>query len=81
MSKRTYTGKIVSTKMQKTIVVAVEMPKKHEIYGKKIKSTQRFLSRNTVDAKLGDFVVIEESRPFSNACSWVTVSKLEEEIK
>ena len=78
MSKRTYTGKIVSKKMQKTVVVAVNMPKKHKIYGKTIKMTKRFLVHATIDANVGDTVNIEESRSFSKNCSWIITTKLEE---
>jgi small subunit ribosomal protein S17 len=78
MSKRTYTGQIVSKKMQKTVVVAVDMPKKHKIYGKAIKSTKRFLVHATIDAQVGDTVHIEESKPFSKNCSWIITGKLEE---
>ncbi len=77
MSKRTYTGKIVSKKMQKTVVVAVDMPKKHKIYGKNIRTTKRFLVHVAVDVNIGDTVNIEESRPFSKDCSWIVVTKSE----
>lgn len=78
MNKRAYTGKVTSTKMQKTVVVAVEMPKKHKIYGKSLKMTKRFLVHDTVGVKLGDIVQIEESRPFSKNVSWIVAKKLQE---
>jgi len=40
MSIKTFKGKVVSNKMQKTVVVAVDLPKKHPIYGKNIKNTR-----------------------------------------
>ena len=43
MSKKILKGKVVSAKMQKTVVVAVELPKKHPIYGKKV---TKWLLRN-----------------------------------
>lgn len=73
-----YTGRIVSTKMLGTVIVAVEMPKKHKMYDKAIKMTKRFSVHNDKDAKLGDLVAIEESRPFSKNTSWIIVNKLEE---
>ena len=42
MSIKTFKGKVVSNKMQKTVVVAVEVPKKHPIYGKNMRNTKRF---------------------------------------
>lgn len=78
MAKRILTGQIVSDKMQKTVVVAVEVPKKHPLYGKEIKNTMRFKARNEAEAKLGDMVVIEESRPYSKAVNWVVMEVIEE---
>lgn len=69
-SKKTLTGKIVSDKMLKTVVVAVEMPKKHPVYKKVIRNTKRFKARNETDAKLGDVVTIEETRPYSRQVTW-----------
>lgn len=77
MSKKTYSGKIVSTKMQKTVVVAVDVPKRHPIYKKLVKNTRRFKARNEIEAKLSDVVRIEECRPFSKEVSWQVVEVLE----
>ncbi|MBU1104912.1 30S ribosomal protein S17 [Candidatus Parcubacteria bacterium] len=71
MPKKTFVGKIVSDKMQKTAIVAVEMPRKDPMYGKEIRNTRRFKAHNEVGAKLGDFVTIEESRPLSCFKNWV----------
>lgn len=73
MAKKRLIGKIVSDKMQKTVVVAVEMPKRHPIYGKNIKNTRRFKARNLVEAKLGQQVVIEECVPFSKEVTWKVI--------
>jgi small subunit ribosomal protein S17 len=81
MSKRTYTGKIVSKKMQKTVVVAVDMPKKHKIYGKTIKMTKRFLVHSTIEANIGDTVHIEESKPFSKDCSWIITGVVDNKLE
>jgi len=78
MSAKKLTGKIVSDKMQKTVVVTVEMHKKHPVYSKMIKNTRRFKARNDTDAKLNDVVVIEECRPFSKDSSWKVVGKVKE---
>ncbi len=73
MAKKTFKGSVVSDKMQKTVVVAVELPKKHPLYNKEIKNTKRFKARNEVDAKLNDIVVIEECRPYSKEVTWKVV--------
>ena len=78
MSTKKLTGKIVSDKMQKTVVVTVEMHKKHPIYSKIVKNTRRFKARNETDAKLNDVVVIEECRPFAKGVSWKVVGKVKE---
>jgi small subunit ribosomal protein S17 len=78
VSTKKLTGKIVSNKMQKTVVVAVEMHKKHPIYSKIVKNTRRFKARNDSDAKLNDLVVIEECSPFSKEVSWKVVGKVKE---
>ncbi len=76
MSGKKLTGTIVSDKMQKTVVVVVEMHKKHPIYSKTVKNTRRFKARNDSDAKLNDVVVIQECRPFSKDVSWKVVGKV-----
>jgi small subunit ribosomal protein S17 len=78
MSAKKFTGKIVSDKMQKTVVVTVEMHKKHPIYSKTVKNTRRFKARNETEAKLNDLVVIEECKPFSKDVSWKVVGKVKE---
>jgi len=71
MSKKTLKGKVVSTKMEKTVIVAVEMHKRHPIYGKAVKNTTRLKARDELGVKDGDTVLIEESRPFSKEVSWL----------
>ncbi len=80
MNGRTYTGKIVSTKMQKTAIVEVNVPRKHKIYAKDLKFSKKFMARNQIDAQVGDLVTIEESKPFSRRCSWLIVGKLEQKV-
>jgi len=76
MSIKTFKGKVVSNKMQKTVVVAVEMPKKHPIYGKSIRNTKRFKVRDDIGLSIGDEVIIEECRPFSKNVSFRIVEKI-----
>jgi small subunit ribosomal protein S17 len=64
-------GKVVSDKMDKTIVVAVETYKKHSLYHKRIKSTKKFKAHDeNSEAKIGDVVKIMETRPISKDKCW-----------
>lgn len=68
---RTKVGVVVSTKMQKTVVVAVENLVKHGMYQKYIKRTNKFLAHNEQpEINVGDRVVIEETRPLSKLKRW-----------
>jgi small subunit ribosomal protein S17 len=70
-SQRTKVGVVVSNKMQKTVVVAVENLVRHEMYQKYIKRTSKFLAHSEQpDINVGDRVVIEESRPLSKRKRW-----------
>ena len=64
-------GQVVSTKMQKTIVVAVEMRKAHRKYKRIIRSTKKFYAHDEQNsARLGDMVRIRETRPLSKLKRW-----------
>lgn len=64
-------GQVVSTKMRKTIVVAVEMRKAHAKYKRIIKSTKKFYAHDEQSsARLGDMVRIRETRPLSKLKRW-----------
>lgn len=81
MPKRILKGKVTSTKMQKTVVVAVDVPKRHPIYRKIVKNTRRFKARDEIGVNVGDIVTIEESKPFSKEVTWIVkeiVEKAEE---
>jgi small subunit ribosomal protein S17 len=70
-SQRTKIGVVVSNKMQKTVVVAVENLVKHGMYQKYIKRTSKFLAHSENPAVgVGDRVVIEETRPLSKRKRW-----------
>ncbi len=67
-------GRVVSNKMQKTIVVAVESLKKHRIYKKTYKVTRKFKAHDETNAaNIGDIVRIEETRPLSKDKRWKLV--------
>ena len=75
-SKRTLVGRVLSDKMDKTVTVIVERRVKHPIYNKIIVRSSKYHAHNDKnEAKLGDVVEIQESRPMSKTKSWV-VSKL-----
>jgi small subunit ribosomal protein S17 len=79
MSAKVFKAKVISNKMQKTVVVAVEMPKKHPIYNKAIKNTKKIKARYDIDIKVGDEVIIEECRPFSKDVSFKVIDKISKE--
>jgi len=69
-AERTKTGVVVSNKMQKTVVVAVENVTKHGMYQKYIRRTSKFLAHANDPLNVGDRVVIEETRPLSKRKRW-----------
>lgn len=74
---RTMVGKIVSDKMQKTIVVMVERTVKHPKYGKIMKRRTKLHAHDENQlGKIGDTVKIRESRPLSKTKCWVLVEVL-----
>ena len=67
-------GVVVSDKMQKSVVVATERRVQHGLYGKMQKRTSRFVAHDeNNEAKVGDTVVIAESRPLSKLKRWALV--------
>jgi small subunit ribosomal protein S17 len=76
-SQRTKIGVVVSNKMQKTVVVAVENLVKHGMYQKYIKRTSKFLAHNEQPLNVGDRVIIEETRPLSKRKRWNVKEVLE----
>src|ERR1700690_2050570 len=76
--QRLATGKVVSTKMDKTIAVSIERLVKHPMYGKYIRRTTKLLAHDEAnDAKEGDIVHIKPCRPMSRRKSWVLVRVVE----
>ena len=70
--KSQVTGTVVSDKMDKTVVVAVERQVRHSVYGKSQRKTSRFVAHNeNNEAKVGDTVAIAESRPMSRRKRWI----------
>jgi len=72
--RKEFIGKVVSNKMDKTVVVAVERQLPHPLYGKRIKKTSKFYAHDPENiCKEGDTVKIRESRPISKLKKWVVV--------
>jgi small subunit ribosomal protein S17 len=73
-SRKTRTGIVVSDKMQKTVVVAIERRVAHPVYGKMITRTKRLKAHDEENsAKTGDTVRIVETRPLSKDKRWRVV--------
>lgn len=75
---RTVTGKVVSDKMDKSIVVLIERRVQHPLYGKLIRRSTKLHAHDENNvAKLGDVVTIKESRPVSKTKAWALVEVIE----
>ena len=71
IQKRTLEGTVVSDKMDKTVVVAVQRLTPHPLYGRILRRTSKYKAHDeTNDAHEGDRVVIAECRPLSRDKSW-----------
>ncbi|SHH45553.1 30S ribosomal protein S17 [Tepidibacter thalassicus] len=71
-------GRVVSDKMEKTIVVAVEEFVRHPLYGKAVKRTKKFKAHDEQNAcRIGDRVKIMETRPLSKDKRWRLVEIVE----
>jgi len=69
--KKTMVGRVVSDKMEKTVVVAVERITAHPLYKKRIRRTSRYKAHNPDNrARSGDWVRIIEARPLSKEKRW-----------
>jgi len=75
--RRSVVGVVVSDKMQKTIVVKVDRQVRHSLYKKYVEKTRRYKAHDEKnDAKIGDRVLLIESRPLSREKRWVLNSIL-----
>jgi len=76
--RKTRRGKVVSDKMDKTIVVAVEDHVKHPLYGKIMKETYKLKAHDeNNECGIGDIVEVMETRPLSKDKRWRLVSIIE----
>lgn len=77
-NRKTKIGKVLSSKMDKSIVVGVERLVKHRVYGKYYKKTSKFMAHDQENqAGEGDTVMIMEARPLSRRKRWRLVKVLE----
>jgi small subunit ribosomal protein S17 len=76
--RKTKVGRVVSDKMEKTIVVSVERLTRHRLYKRVIRLTTKFKAHDEAnEAHVGDTVLIEESRPLSATKRWRLVRVLQ----
>ena len=76
--RKTRVGKVISDKMDKTIVVAVQDNVKHPLYGKIVKKTYKLKAHyENNECKVGDRVKVMETRPLSKDKRWRLVSIVE----
>jgi len=79
--RRALVGKVVSDKMEKTIVVQVERVSRHPLYGKVMKSHKKYKAHDeTNDARIGDVVQIRECRPISKDKTFFVETILERAV-
>jgi len=72
--RRNKTGRVVSDKMDKTVVVSVERLRRHPIYKRVVRLSSKFTAHDEENtARVGDTVRIEESRPLSAEKRWTVV--------
>ena len=72
--RRTKVGRVVSDKMDKTVVVSVERLRRHPIYKRVVRLSSKFKAHDEENsARVGDTVRIEESRPLSREKRWTVV--------
>ncbi len=82
MINKVYTGKVISNKMQKTIVVAVTRTFQHPVYKKTVKKVAKFKAHDeTNQCQIGDEVKITETRPLSKDKRWLVLEILDKSAR
>lgn len=77
-NRRILVGRVLSNRMDKTVVVQVEQRKRHRLYGKVINVRRTFKAHDEQNAcQIGDLVEMIESRPLSHEKRWVVTQILE----
>ncbi len=81
-ARKSRTGLVVSDKMEKTVVVAVDSVRRHPLYHKRITRTSKFLAHDEQNrCRPGDVVRIEETRPLSKRKRWIVREVLQEGVR
>jgi small subunit ribosomal protein S17 len=76
--RRVLVGRVLSNRMDKTVVVQVERRRRHKLYGKVIASRKKYKAHDAENAcEIGDLVQMVESRPMSREKRWVVTEILE----
>ena len=79
--RKTMTGTVVSDKMDKTVVVAVETSVRHDVYGKTVKRTYKLKAHDEENVcQVGDIVKVMETRPLSKDKRWRLVEVIEKAV-
>src|SRR5215210_4419024 len=81
LRRRTKMGRVVSNKMQQTVVVAVESMRQHRLYGRNVRRTTKFKAHDEENrCQIGDIVIIAESKPISKDKRWIVREIVKETI-
>lgn len=76
-TRRKLSGQVVSNKMSQTVIVRVDAVKVHPKYHKRYTVSKKYPSHNDLDGlKVGDRVMIEESKPYSKTVHWKVIGKI-----
>ena len=79
--RKTMTGTVISDKMDKTVVVAVETSVSHKVYGKTVKRTYKLKAHDEENVcQVGDIVKVMETRPLSKDKRWRLVDVIERAV-
>ena len=71
-TRRVLTGTVTSDRMDKTVVVTVVRRFKHPVYGKFVQRRKKYMAHDPKnDCRVGDTILIEESRPYSRRKRWI----------
>lgn len=70
---KTFTGQVVSDKMANTITILLAYKSRHPLYKKIVKKTKRIYAQNNLKAKIGDRVLVQETRPLSKLKRFITL--------
>jgi small subunit ribosomal protein S17 len=70
-TRRRLTGVVTRTNSEKTVTVQVDRTSRHRLYGKVLRSSKNYLVHDEIGCRLGDEVLMVESRPISKRKRWV----------